>query len=174
MNKLFLSTTAAVLFGVSAFGGTAVADHMTTRVELPLDLALQAAKAAVDSCEASGYHISTAVVDMNGNEKVRLKGDHSTIHTKDTAYRKAYTLVTLGPIFKFSSTSEAAAKMNKSPHKDAFLTVPGITPLPGAIAIKAKGQIIAAIGVGGAPGGDKDEACALAGVKAIEKQLQQL
>ncbi len=138
---------------------------------LPLSLANEAATEAIRSCEASGYHISVAVVDLSGQVKVRLKGDHSTIHTKDTSFRKAYTLVTLGPVFKLETSAQVAELMKDSPNKAAFLTVPGITPLPGAVAIKAKNKIVAAIGVGGAPGGDKDQACARAGALKIVDKL---
>ena len=42
----------------------------------------------------------------------------------------------------------------------------------GAVAFKAKGEIVAAIGVGGSPGGDKDEACVKAGLDKIADQLK--
>ena len=44
--------------------------------------------------------------------------------------------------------------------------------LPGAIRIKIGGEAIAAIGVGGAPGGDLDEACAKAGLDKIGGRLK--
>jgi len=136
---------------------------------LPLDLALKAAQEAIRFCEASGYHITATVVDMSGQIKVQLKGDQSTIHTKDTAFRKAYTVVTLGPVFKLDTSTQVAVLMRNNPNRAAFLTVPEITPLPGAVAIKIKNKIVAAIGVGGAPGGAKDEACAQAGATKINK-----
>ncbi|HWX66725.1 MAG TPA: heme-binding protein [Rhodanobacter sp.] len=138
---------------------------------LPLGLALQAAQAAVNSCESRGYHIGAAVVDINGETRVLIRSDGSTVHTKDTAFRKAYTVVTLGPVFKFSKSSEAAAAFNGKPSEPSFLTIPNIALLPGAVAIKANGSIVAALGVGGAPGGDKDEACASDGVRAIADKL---
>lgn len=138
---------------------------------LPLDVALQAAQTAVKSCEARGYHVGAAVVDIDGELRVFLRGDMSTVHTKDTAFRKAYTVVTLGPVFKFDTSSAAAAAFNGKPSEPSFLTIPNIALLPGAVAIKQNGSIVAALGVGGAPGGDKDEACAAAGVKAIAGSL---
>jgi uncharacterized protein GlcG (DUF336 family) len=134
---------------------------------LSLDSALEGALAALQSCEKSGYKVSVAVVDMNGNQKVGLKGDGSTIHTKDTSYRKAYTLVTLGPIFKLKNGSEVADLVAKSPSKDAFLTVPNITPLSGSVGIFIDDEMVAAIGVGGAPGGAKDQECAQVGADKI-------
>src|ERR1700683_1350890 len=59
---------------------------------LPLDLAMDAANTAIDACKAKGWPVSAIVVDTSGVIKVELKGDHSTIHTKDSAYRKAYTV----------------------------------------------------------------------------------
>jgi len=143
------------------------AHAIETSNTLSLDLALKAAKEAIRFCEASGYHITATVVDMTGQIKVQLKGDHSTIHTKDTAFRKAYTVVTLGPVFKLNTSAQVAVLMRGNPNRAAFLTVPKITPLPGAVAIK--NRIVAAIGVGGAPGGAKDEACAQAGASKINK-----
>jgi len=137
---------------------------------LPLNLALKAAKEAIRFCETSGYHITATVVDMSGQVKVQLKGDRSTIHTKDTAFRKAYTVVTLGPVFKLDTSTQIAKLMMNNPNRAAFLTVPKITPLPGAVVIKINNKIVAAIGVGGAPGGAKDEACAKAGASIISKR----
>lgn len=157
----------ALIVSVFLLSGGACAE----KYELPLSLANQAAQGAVQFCEASGYHITAAVVDLNGETKVLLKGDGSTVHTKDTAFRKAYTVVTLGPIFKFGASSEAAKAFNGKPSENSFLTIPNIVLLPGAVAIQVNGAIVAALGVGGAPGGDKDEACASHGVEIISAQL---
>jgi uncharacterized protein GlcG (DUF336 family) len=40
------------------------------------------------------------------------------------------------------------------------------------VVIKTGGEAIAAIGVGGAPGGDLDEACAKAGLDKISDRLK--
>ncbi len=37
--------------------------------------------------------------------------------------------------------------------------------------IQAAGSLLGGVGVAGAPGGDKDEACAKAGIAAIQDQL---
>ncbi len=64
---------------------------------------------------AKGWPVSAFVVDTSGVVKVHLKGDHSTIHTKDSAFRKAYTVVTMGPIFGFDRTSAYAETVSKNP-----------------------------------------------------------
>ncbi|MCB1411761.1 MAG: heme-binding protein, partial [Xanthobacteraceae bacterium] len=43
--------------------------------------------------------------------------------------------------------------------------------LGGGLAIETGGTLVGGIGVSGAPGGDKDEACARAGLDAIRDRL---
>jgi uncharacterized protein GlcG (DUF336 family) len=47
----------------------------------------------------------------------------------------------------------------------------GAFPRAGGLPILSKGVVVGAIGVGGAPGGDKDEACASAGLAKIKDRL---
>ena len=44
--------------------------------------------------------------------------------------------------------------------------------LGGGLPIEIQGEVIGAIGVGGAPGAHLDEACALAGVQAIGGEMK--
>jgi uncharacterized protein GlcG (DUF336 family) len=44
--------------------------------------------------------------------------------------------------------------------------------LAGSVAIKRHNEIVAALGVGGSPGGAKDEACAEAGVAKIRERAE--
>ena len=44
--------------------------------------------------------------------------------------------------------------------------------LGGGLPIEIQGEIVGAIGVGGAPGAHLDEACALAGVQAIGGEMK--
>ena len=93
----------------------AVAQVAQSGYSLPLALAVEAATTAIDACAAKGWPVSAFVVDTSGVIKVHLKGDHSTIHTKDSAFRKAYTVVTMGPIFGFDRTSAFAETVSKNP-----------------------------------------------------------
>src|SRR5262249_5932406 len=122
------------------------------------------------ACEANGYRVTAVVVDTAGETRVLIKGDHSTTHTRETAFRKAYTIAT---IFGADALSTLAEKMKNNPYQASFLTIPNIILLPGAVALGAKGEIVGALGVGGAPGGDKDEACAAAGAAKIRDRLPQ-
>jgi uncharacterized protein GlcG (DUF336 family) len=48
----------------------------------------------------------------------------------------------------------------------------GIIAAQGALPIKAGDEVIGAVGVSGAPGGEKDEACAKAGIDKVADQLK--
>jgi hypothetical protein len=55
--------------------------------------------------------------------------------------------------------------------KKGSSSLPDILPLAGGVAIKRGEEIVAALGVGGAPGGEKDEACAEAGVAIVRDRV---
>jgi Uncharacterized protein, possibly involved in utilization of glycolate and propanediol len=105
---------AQVLSGlVAAFAvfplGSAIAQVGESGYSLPLALAMKAATKAIATCASNGYPVSAVVVDPSGVIKLEAKGDHSTIHTTTSAFRKAYTVVTFGPIFRFDASSAFAA-----------------------------------------------------------------
>jgi uncharacterized protein GlcG (DUF336 family) len=166
----------ALLWSVLLLGSAARAaptapppDHFV----LPLDLALEAATEAVRVCGVSGYWVTATVVDMDGVPQVALRGDGATVHTAESSFEKAYTVVTLGPEFSFD-TSGAFFEMTKTnPYAPRLATVRNVMALPGAVAFHARGVIVAALGVGGAPGGDKDEVCARAGIAKVAARLPQ-
>ena len=68
-----------------ALPSTAATQVAQSGYSLPLALALEAATTAIAACEAKGWPVSAFVVDTSGVDKMHLKGDHSTIHTKDSA-----------------------------------------------------------------------------------------
>ncbi len=157
---LFLVTTHCACAQVGASG-----------YSLPLNLAMEAASEAFRTCEASGYRVSVSVVDSSGVVKLQAKGDQSTIHTKDSSFRKAYTVITMAPIFKYDTNGQFVERLAKNPAAPALASLPNIILLPGAVAVRAHGEVVAAIGVGGAPGGEKDEVCAQAGLTRIADRL---
>jgi uncharacterized protein GlcG (DUF336 family) len=138
---------------------------------LPLSLALEAATEAVRVCAQHGYFVTATVVDMDGVPQVALRGDGATIHTSESSFDKAYTVVTLGPIFDFDTSGKFFDLVKTSPFAPRLATMRNVMALPGAVAFKSKNAIVSALGVGGAPGGDKDEVCAQAGVAKVADRL---
>lgn len=173
----WLAASAASLLaaGVLVLGSPPVqAQVQLSGRTLPLTLATEAAQEALRSCEASGYRVSVSVVDASGLERVLLRGDRSTVHTRETAFKKAYTLVTLGPIFGQTTTGALAERVSKTPTGPALSTVSNVILLAGGAALRAGDETLAALGVGGAPGGALDEQCALAGVARVQQRLDAL
>jgi uncharacterized protein GlcG (DUF336 family) len=167
-NKFSLALVAAsAVFPL----GSAIAQVGQSGYSLPLALAVKAATKAIATCASNGYPVSAVVVDPSGVIKLEAKGDHSTVHTTTSAFRKAYTVVTFGPIFRFDASSTFAALAAKNPSGAALATLPDIALLPGGAAIKVGDEVVGALGVAGSPGGDKDEACAQAGVASIKDDL---
>jgi uncharacterized protein GlcG (DUF336 family) len=79
--------------------------------------------------------------------------------------------VTFGPIFRFDASSAFAALAAKNSNGATLATLPDVAPLAGGVAIKVGDEIVAALGISGSPGGDKDEACARARVASIKEEL---
>ena len=138
---------------------------------VPLSLALEAASESVRVCAQHGYLVTATVVDMDGTPQVAIRGDGATIHTSESSYDKAYTVVTLGPIFHFDTSGEFFNLTKTNPFAPRLGSMRNVMALPGAVAFKSKNGIVGALGVGGAPGGDKDEVCAQAGMAKIADRL---
>ncbi|MPW20440.1 conserved exported hypothetical protein [Paraburkholderia piptadeniae] len=172
-------TKNAITLGAIAVAGlsslsAAYAQVSTSGYVLPMNLAFEAALEAVQTCNAKGYAVTATVVDVAGTPQAVLRSDHAAVHTRDSSYRKAYTAVSMGSVFHFDRTSQFLDLLtSKFPPLAAqsLASTPNVTTLPGGVAIKVGDEIIAGIGVGGSPGGDKDEACALAAVAKIKDKL---
>jgi uncharacterized protein GlcG (DUF336 family) len=134
-----------------------------------LDIAVQAARAAVDSCAAAGYRIGAAVIDSAGEARALLTADGSDGSHVFVAMRKALTALT----FKMPS-SQASERVPKDAALLARVT-PNMFVEGGAVPIQVGGQVIGAIGASGAGGtviGQQDEVCAVAGLSSIKSRLK--
>ncbi|MGE5505963.1 MAG: GlcG/HbpS family heme-binding protein [Actinomycetota bacterium] len=154
---------AAIVAAVPALAG----DEATFQLRLLTpETALAAAKAALDQCRADGYQVAVAVVDRGGNVQVAVRDRFAGAHTVDTAVGKAWTAVSF-------RTSTADLDAMTQPGKASFgiRNLPKVIIVAGGMKIESAGQIVAGIGVSGAPGGNLDEKCAVAGIKAIQDSL---
>jgi uncharacterized protein GlcG (DUF336 family) len=139
---------------------------IVTYQSLAPDAALDLAKAALKSCREHGYQVAVVVLDRFGQALVLLRDRYAGLPAATTANDKAYTA--LG----FHLSSDEFAKSIQSGRLSAGLAhMPHIAPLAGGIVVEAGGSVLGAVGVAGAPGGDKDEECAKAGLAAIRDQL---
>jgi uncharacterized protein GlcG (DUF336 family) len=134
---------------------------------IPAALALEAVSAAVEACKGQGYAETAVVVDASGVRQAELRGDGAGAHTLDSAYRKAYTSAS----FKVP-TGAAAERLLANPAGAQLGLLPNVLLLGGGLPIKIGDEVVGAIGAGGAPGADKDEACAKAGIDKIADRLK--
>lgn len=161
-NRFAMVVALAVLLVAGSL--TALAQQLLTQKALSADAAQAIARGALDKCRADGYHVSVTVIDDGNRLKAFVRDDGSGPHTIDFSRKKAYAALT----FKRTSgeTGKAWAENPPAPNVD------GVTGSAGGVPIKAGSQVIGAIGVSGAPGGDKDEACANAGIAKIAEALK--
>ena len=129
-------------------------------------MALTIAQTALETCTKQGYHVSVHVLGRNGEVLVAIRGDGAPPHTIENSQRKAYTART----FRIPS-GEFAQRVKDNPTNGA-VHLSDIIAAQGALPIKAGDEVIGAVGVSGAPGGEKDEACAKAGLDKIADQLK--
>ena len=146
----------------------AIAEEATfaTRSLTP-ETALKAAQVALQKCRAQGFQVAVTVVDRGGLAQVLLRDRFAGPHTVGLSADKAWSAVTFR-----TNTSELEKLTRPGQSMSGLRNVPRMTAIGGGVMIEAGGSLLGAIGVSGAPGGDADEACALAGLKAITEDLE--
>jgi len=146
----------------------ALADNATYSVkQLTTETALKAAETALAACRKAGYQVAVAVVDRGGLIQAQLRDRFAGPHTLEVSSNKAWTAVS----FK-TSTLELEKLTRPGQAMSGLRAVPRFTAIGGGLTIEAGGALLGAIGVSGAPGGEADEACAVAGLKAIADSLE--
>jgi uncharacterized protein GlcG (DUF336 family) len=164
MNKTAWMLGATLLAAAPA-AGAREADFITFRVLAP-PLALELAQAALKSCHDRGFQVAVAVVDRFGVAQVVLRDALAGSHTPDTAIAKARTSVSFR-----AATQELSAATEAGQINSAIRHIPGYVFLGGGVPVEGGGSILGGIGISGAPGGAEDDACARAGLQAIEDRL---
>ena len=156
----------AMLLVLGAAPAAAGDDSLVIYKSLSPEVALEAAQAALKKCRDNGYQIAVAVVDRFGQPQVMLRDRFTGLPAPDTAIAKAYTALS------FRAATSNLSKSIKSGQMDPGLALlPRVSMLGGGLMIEAAGTLLGGIGVSGAPGGDKDEECAKAGIDAIRDKL---
>jgi uncharacterized protein GlcG (DUF336 family) len=140
----------------------ALVAYKTVSPEIALDLA----RAALTDCRQRGYQVAVAVVDRFGVTQVVLRDRFAGPHTVMTATGKAWTAVS----FRTNTTDLVALTQPGMPQA-GVRDLSGAVVVGGGMMVQAGGSLVGAIGVSGAPGGDADDACAKAGLSAIQDKI---
>lgn len=159
-------TIAAVMAAGIGFALPAAAQAPQTEKNISMGLAMAIIQGTLDQCTKDGYKVSITIVDKAGNVAAQLRGDGTNPHTMEFSRLKAYTSRTRG------QTSLEFMKLVADPANAYLRQIPNVVAVGGGVPIKAGTEVIGAIGVSGAPGGEKDEVCAVAGIAKVEAALK--
>lgn len=178
MTKLHALAACAALLSLQAAAQApapaAASDELSTAV------ATEWANAAIAACAANGYTVTALYMTNDLVTKVALRADGARGMTMDVARRKAYTALKTG-----KTSGEFGASVAPPAGAPAPAPAPGALPgLPpgqnvdqnliiwdGGLPVKAGNKVLGAVSISGAPGGDKDAACAQAGLAKIATKL---
>jgi uncharacterized protein GlcG (DUF336 family) len=170
---------AAALAAASLMCGGAKAVRTQTLVthRIPAALAMEAVAAAVAACAQQGHGVTATVIDADAARIAMLRGDTAGVHTFEASWGKAYAAVGFAPIFKLDSGSALAERLAQFAARQPPGTLPFQPPehmiiRAGGLTIKFGEEVIGAIGVGGAPTAEADEACARAGLDKIRDRIR--
>ena len=148
----------------------ALAEELLTERQLPLSLALDGARAALDGCLSQNYKIAVTVVDRSGQVRATLRADGANPHLLEGALRKAYTASMLR-----ISTVQMGTVIERSPGANGLMPFEHMTALGGGLPIRIGDDVVGGIGVAGVPvggaGGAGDEGCARIGLDRIVSRL---
>jgi len=131
---------------------------------MSLDIATDIAQAAIAACRADGYQVSVVLVDRSGRTQVVLRDVFSNQYFTELAAGKARAVV-------LANTGSGELRSNRADMVNELNLLDGIFVLQGGLPVQVAGSTIGAVGVSGAPGGDKDEACARKGIDAVQERL---
>jgi uncharacterized protein GlcG (DUF336 family) len=148
--------------------GPAVAQAPQVQVEknVSMGMVLAIIQGAIEQCTKDGYKVTVTVVDKAGLVAGQVRGDGTNPHTMEFSRLKAYTSRTRG------ITSLEVMKQFENPAMAPLRQIPGVVGVGGGVPIKAGNEVIGGVGVSGAPGGDKDEVCANAGIAKVADALK--
>ncbi len=159
-----MKTLLALTLLAASLPATAQTDVLPVK-QIGLELARDIAMASLEACRKDGYNISAVVLDRSGNVQAALRDSLAARHTLEIAERKAGMSIMSGS----DSGEFRAARGDIRPELNH---IKGLIVMDGALPIRAAGSLIGAVGVSGAPGGEKDAACAAAALKKVEERLE--
>ena len=164
MKQLSSKVFACLLAGSVLPSALPAADVVSSRL-LGLELARDIAQGAIDACRKEGYQVAVVVTDRSGDPVVVMRDVFVSKYMTQIAHNKANAVV-------MSGSSSAELRINMARIRDELNAVDGVLLMDGGLPIRVAGSLVGAVGVSGAPGGDKDEACARQGMDAVQERIE--
>ena len=161
-----LTRPLALIVGAAALSSVAFAqDGLPIQKMLTIDVAHTIAQEAMAKCRADGYKVTVTVVDSANILKAFLRDDGAPMATVEVGRMKANSVMAFG-----RPSGPPANLPAGTPAPPPVL--PGTINAMGGVPIKVGDQLIGAVSVSGAPGGDKDAACANAALAKVADKLK--
>ena len=160
--------TAGVVLAAMLASGLATSANAQVLVHKDISLAMATtiALTAVENCKGAGYDVSVHVLGRNGETIVGIRNPLAGVNTYENSFKKAYTSRT----FRIES-GKFAENVGQNPVAPQLMLT-NIVAARGALPIKIGEETIGSVGISGAPGGDKDEVCAQAGIDKVKDDLK--
>ena len=144
--------------------GAAPVDLLPVK-QLGMEMARDIATRSIEACRKDGYNISAVVLDRAGNVQAALRDTLASRHTLEIAERKAGMAI-------MSGTDTGSFRDARADIRPELNHMQGLIVMEGGLPIRAAGALVGAVGVSGAPGGEKDAACAAAALQTVEDRLE--
>ena len=139
-------------------------DSLTVRT-ISMELSKDIAHESIKACRKSGFNVSAVVVDRNGLVQAALRDDLATRFTLQIAEEKANSVI-------LSGINSGDFRRARSDIQQELNHMDDLIVMEGALPIEIAGSKIGAVGVSGAPGGDKDELCAQQALEALAERIE--
>jgi uncharacterized protein GlcG (DUF336 family) len=165
ITLLFVALTASVTTLAQTPPATAIPPQPPAARGPALDIALEAAHAAIDACTSQGQKGAASVVDSAGILKVLLASDGTSVRGVTSSTSKALTALT----FKVATIQLTEQIKTDKTLAEKIAANPAYNARPGGVLLTVDGEIIGALGVGGAR---TDDACAVAGLEKVKGRLK--
>jgi len=162
MKRLILAAALSLAAALPARAEEAIVTYKSIAPDVAFDLA----RAALNKCRKDGYQVAVVVLDRFGAPLVTLRDRFTPAGALDIANGKAWTAGTFT-----RDTADFVKAIKDGTLSAGLANLPRVTPLVGGLVIQAGGSLLGSVGVAGAPGGDKDEACAKAGLESVQDKL---
>ena len=150
---------------IASMGFVAHAADVVSDKSIGMELARDIANETILACRNDGYHVSAVVVDRHGLIRATLRDDLASRFTLEIAERKANMTV-------MAWTDSGQFKNARSDIRQELNHISGLIVMEGGIKIVSGGYNVGAVGVSGAPGGDKDAACANKALKKLNERIE--
>jgi uncharacterized protein GlcG (DUF336 family) len=169
IRDIALASAAAVMLSFPLLGlaADARADGLLNTKRISSALAGEAVASAVQACAEKKYTVSAVLVDADGVQQAALRGDGTGPDNMFIANDKAYTALSFQ-----TDTAEMVGRPNNAPPPSVLAKIPHLVLAAGGVVIKVGDQVIGALGVSGAPGGDNDALCAKTGLDKVRDRLK--